>query len=33
MHFPGSETRIEGIISERCVQLVHAQIMKVKYNI
>lgn len=33
MDFKGSETMIEYVISERCLWLVHAQIMKAKDNI
>lgn len=33
MHFQGNEKIIGCVISERCVQLVHAQIMKAEVNI
>lgn len=33
MHFQGNEAIIEYVISENCVQLMQAQIMKAKGNI
>lgn len=33
MHLQGNEKIIGCVISERCVQLVHAQIMKAEVNI